>query len=44
MLQVSAHYVIRSSDGEVTQTVRDKATAWHARSANASSVGIEHEG
>ncbi|WNF30343.1 peptidoglycan-binding protein [Streptomyces sp. C11-1] len=42
--QVSAHYVIRSSDGEVTQTVRDKDTAWHARSANASSVGIEHEG
>ncbi|MFG3404836.1 N-acetylmuramoyl-L-alanine amidase [Streptomyces sp. NPDC048142] len=42
--EVSAHYVIRSSDGEVTQTVRDKDTAWHARSANASSVGIEHEG
>ncbi|MFI2083100.1 N-acetylmuramoyl-L-alanine amidase [Streptomyces rubiginosohelvolus] len=42
--QVSAHYVIRSSDGEVTQTVRDKDTAWHARSANSSSVGIEHEG
>ncbi len=36
--------MIRSSDGEVTQTVRDKDTAWHARSANASSVGIEHEG
>ncbi|MGW7289730.1 N-acetylmuramoyl-L-alanine amidase, partial [Streptomyces sp. NPDC054847] len=41
---VSAHYVIRSSDGDVTQTVRDADTAYHARSANASSIGIEHEG
>ncbi|MCT2584318.1 N-acetylmuramoyl-L-alanine amidase [Actinophytocola gossypii] len=42
--QVSAHYVIRSSDGEITQMVHDQDTAWHARSANASSIGIEHEG
>ncbi|OKJ17591.1 amidase [Streptomyces sp. CB00316] len=42
--QVSAHYVIRSSDGEITQTVRDSDTAWHARSANSSSIGLEHEG
>ena len=42
--QVSAHYVIRSSDGEVTQMVRDQDTAWHARSGNAYSIGIEHEG
>jgi len=42
--QVSAHYVIRSSDGEITQTVRDSNTAWHARSANSSSIGLEHEG
>ncbi len=42
--QVSAHYVIRSSDGEVTQMVRDADTAWHARSGNSYSVGIEHEG
>ncbi|WP_253195137.1 peptidoglycan-binding protein [Streptomyces sp. MP131-18] len=42
--QVSAHYVIRSSDGEVTQTVRDADTAWHARSGNPYSIGIEHEG
>ncbi|MFJ3582815.1 peptidoglycan-binding protein [Streptomyces sp. NPDC090127] len=41
---VSAHYVIRSSDGQVTQTVRDKDTAYHARSGNPYSVGIEHEG
>ncbi|MFI8002889.1 N-acetylmuramoyl-L-alanine amidase [Streptomyces sp. NPDC086010] len=42
--QVSAHYVVRSSDGQITQTVRDKDTAWHARSGNASGIGIEHEG
>ncbi|MBD0417887.1 N-acetylmuramoyl-L-alanine amidase, partial [Streptomyces sp. TRM S81-3] len=41
---VSAHYVIRSSDGDVTQTVRDADTAYHVRSANASALGIEHEG
>ncbi|MDN5724445.1 MAG: N-acetylmuramoyl-L-alanine amidase [Propionibacteriales bacterium] len=44
--QVSAHYVIRSSDGEVTQTVRHKDIAWHAGSwaYNQRSIGIEHEG
>ncbi|GAA2944977.1 N-acetylmuramoyl-L-alanine amidase [Streptomyces enissocaesilis] len=42
--KVSAHYLIRSSDGQVTQTVRDKDTAWHARSGNPYSVGLEHEG
>ncbi|MGP4111455.1 peptidoglycan-binding protein [Streptomyces sp. 4N509B] len=41
---VSSHYVIRSSDGEVTQMVRERDTAWHARGGNAYSVGIEHEG
>ncbi|MEW2080150.1 N-acetylmuramoyl-L-alanine amidase, partial [Streptomyces sp. NPDC013433] len=41
---VSSHYVIRSSDGDVTQMVRDSDTAYHARSANPSSLGIEHEG
>ena len=40
----SAHYVIRSSDGQVTQMVRDANKAWHARSANPYSIGIEHEG
>ncbi|WP_308290400.1 N-acetylmuramoyl-L-alanine amidase [Streptomyces meridianus] len=40
----SAHYVIRSSDGDVTQMVRDSDTAWHAKSANSHSLGIEHEG
>lgn len=42
--EVSAHYVIRSSDGQITQMVRDKDTAYHAKSANASALGIEHEG
>ncbi|MFI1224400.1 MULTISPECIES: peptidoglycan-binding protein [unclassified Streptomyces] len=42
--EVSAHYTIRSSDGEVTQSVLEKDTAWHAGSTNSSSVGIEHEG
>lgn len=41
---VSAHYTIRSSDGEVTQSVRDANTAWHARNANSRSIGLEHEG
>lgn len=41
---VSAHYVIRSSDGQITQMVREKDVAYHVRSYNTSSVGIEHEG
>ncbi|MEV0580661.1 peptidoglycan-binding protein [Streptomyces sp. NPDC050392] len=42
--EVSSHYVVRSSDGQITQMVRDSDTAYHARSANASALGIEHEG
>ncbi|WP_433238091.1 N-acetylmuramoyl-L-alanine amidase [Streptosporangium sp. CA-135522] len=42
--QVSAHYVVRSSDGDITQMVREKDRAWHAGSYNRRSVGIEHEG
>ena len=42
--EVSAHYVVRSSDGEVTQMVRDADTAFHARGGNAAGLGIEHEG
>ena len=43
---VSSHYVIRSSDGQVTQMVREKDIAWHAGNStyNAQSIGIEHEG
>ncbi len=42
--QVSAHYVVRSSDGEVTQMVDDSDVAWHDACFNSASVGIEHEG
>jgi N-acetyl-anhydromuramyl-L-alanine amidase AmpD len=44
--RVSAHYVIRSSDGEVTQLVREQDIAWHAGNwtYNTQSIGIEHEG
>ena len=42
--QVSAHYLIRSSDGQVTQMVRERRKAWHVRSHNPHSIGIEHEG
>lgn len=41
---VSAHYVIRSSDGQITQMVREKDIAYHVRSYNTSSIGLEHEG
>jgi N-acetyl-anhydromuramyl-L-alanine amidase AmpD len=40
----SAHYVIRSSDGQVTQMVLESAKAWHVASENPYAVGIEHEG
>jgi N-acetylmuramoyl-L-alanine amidase-like protein len=43
---VSAHYVIRSHDGLVTQMVPTKDVAWHAGNwyVNTHSVGIENEG
>lgn len=43
---VSAHYVIRSSDGLVTQMVPTRDVAWHAGNwyVNTHSVGIENEG
>ena len=44
--QVSAHFDLRSSDGQITQQVRDADTAWHAGNhvVNAEAVGLEHEG
>ncbi len=44
--EVSAHYVVRSSDGNVAQCVRDRNIAWHAGNwtYNTQSIGIEHEG
>jgi N-acetyl-anhydromuramyl-L-alanine amidase AmpD len=41
---VSSHYLVRSSDGEITQMVEHADTAWHAQCYNARSIGIEHEG
>ena len=43
---VSAHYVIRSSDGHVTQLVPTRDIAFHAGNYwfNMHSIGIEHEG
>ena len=43
--QVSAHYLIRSSDGHIGQLVSELNTAWHAGSwdTNQRSIGIEHE-
>ncbi|HMS56840.1 MAG TPA: N-acetylmuramoyl-L-alanine amidase [Fimbriimonadaceae bacterium] len=43
---VSAHYLLRSSDGDITQMVREKDIAWHAGNwtYNTRSIGIEHEG
>ncbi|HCT78140.1 MAG TPA: N-acetylmuramyl-L-alanine amidase [Micromonosporaceae bacterium] len=44
--QVSAHYVVKSSNGAVTQMVREKDIGWHAGNwtYNTQSIGIEHEG
>ncbi|MDQ0778971.1 N-acetyl-anhydromuramyl-L-alanine amidase AmpD [Streptomyces aurantiacus] len=44
--QVSAHYVVRSTDGHITQMVREHDIAWHAGNwdYNTRSIGIEHEG
>ncbi|GAA4074531.1 N-acetylmuramoyl-L-alanine amidase [Nonomuraea soli] len=44
--RVSAHYVVRSKDGDITQMVRHKDIGWHAgnSSYNRRSIGIEHEG
>lgn len=41
--ETSAHYIIRSVDGQVTQMVLEKDKAWHAASANSYTIGIEHE-
>jgi hypothetical protein len=39
--QRSAHYVI-ARDGKIYQMVADHDKAWHARTANRDSIGIEH--
>ncbi|MFF8410451.1 N-acetylmuramoyl-L-alanine amidase [Streptomyces omiyaensis] len=42
----SAHYLIRASDGLVTQMVQNKNIAWHAGNwtDNMHAIGVEHEG
>jgi len=40
----SAHYVLRSSDGQVTQMVTEANKAWHVGSENPYTIGYEHEG
>ncbi|MFB7943766.1 N-acetylmuramoyl-L-alanine amidase [Kitasatospora phosalacinea] len=44
--QASAHYLVRSSDGHVTQLVDNRDVAWHAgnKTFNMHGIGIEHEG
>jgi N-acetyl-anhydromuramyl-L-alanine amidase AmpD len=44
--QSSAHYIIRSSDGQIAQMVSESNTAWHAGNDyySRNSIGIEHEG
>jgi MYXO-CTERM domain-containing protein len=41
---VSAHFCMRSEDGEVTQMVALSDRAWHVGSNNPYAIGIEHEG
>jgi len=41
---VSAHYVVRSSDGQITQMVLEQYKAWHVGIHNPYTIGIEHEG
>lgn len=42
--QVSAHYLLRKSDGQITQMVREYHQAWHAAYHNYYSIGLEHDG
>ena len=41
---VSAHYVIRSSDGQITQMVCEEDKGWHVGTENSYTIGLEHEG
>ncbi len=41
---VSAHFCMRSEDGEITQMVKLADRAWHVGTSNAYALGIEHEG
>ena len=39
----SAHYLVKAWDGGIIQFVAESDTAYHARSANPYTIGIEHE-
>jgi N-acetyl-anhydromuramyl-L-alanine amidase AmpD len=41
--RVSSHYLIRASGGGIIQFVAESDTAFHARSANPWTIGVEHE-
>ncbi|MBW8049520.1 MAG: T9SS type A sorting domain-containing protein [Cytophagales bacterium] len=41
---VSAHYVLRSLDGQITQMVCEVDKGWHVGSENPYTIGLEHEG
>lgn len=41
---VSYHYVVRSSDGQVTQMLCEADRGWHVGTENDYAIGIEHEG
>lgn len=43
--KVSTHFIVRASDGQITQLVRVKNIAWHAGvwKYNKRSIGVEHE-
>lgn len=41
--QASAHYVLRSFDGQVAQMVRETDKAWHVGNCNSYTIGLEHE-
>ena len=41
---VSYHYVIRHTDGQVTQMVDEANKAWHVGSENPYTIGYEHDG
>ena len=41
--RASAHYVVRSIDGQITQMVREADKAWHVGNSNPYTIGIEHE-
>ncbi len=42
--QASTSYVVRSSDGQLTQMVLESDKAWHVGTENPYTIGYEHEG